>query len=221
MQQFMIGPQEVGSYQTTYEHTLKIFASKNPDSMSSNSGVKYNTQTGVFTVPSLKQMIEVKYPSGDMYFAGYDVMPLWPWRLIILNHLSRADNAPFAGSFISYKETEGGSIFNSAFHRMSIQPLINTLSACPAEEVIQAGLDLGGLIKTGADICMEFPFLPRFPITIKIWRQDEEMAGSANILFDLSANHYLHTEDIAVASSTLVDFWIKQHSYLYRCGTKR
>jgi len=45
---------------------------------------------------------------------------------------------------------------------------------------------------------------------VKIWMKDEELPGSANILFDSSANHYMHTEDIALAGELVVEFLIKQ-----------
>lgn len=45
--------------------------------------------------------------------------------------------------------------------------------------------------------------------------KDEEIGGSANILFDASADCYLHTEDIAAAGNLVSYFLIKQYEMMY------
>lgn len=44
---------------------------------------------------------------------------------------------------------------------------------------------------------------------------DLEMDGSANLLFNASANHYLHTEDITALGSIIISFLIKQYELMY------
>ncbi len=94
---------------------------------------------------------------------------------------------------------------------MSIQPLVDFLADKPAERIRSACSDLGASLGEGADVCAVFHFLPRFPVTLKIWLQDDELAGSANFIFDANANHYLHTEDIAVAASIITTSLISQY----------
>ncbi len=207
----MIGEDDVGSYRNTYNHTLKNFSAKEPVRMSKNSGTNFDNKSSMFTVPSLGQTLNIKYPEGVISFNNSLHSPLWSWRLIILNHLARADNAPLKGNFITFKELDGGYIFNPAYHKMTIIPIINNLSSEPVERIKGACSALGGRIIKGADVCAVFDFLPRFPVTLKIWLSDAEMSGSANILFDAAANHYLHTEDIAVAASLIVTFVLKQY----------
>lgn len=211
---YMIGKEDVGSYKNTYEHTLKIFASQDPQSMAQNSGTKFDPEKSVFTLLSLGQELNIKFPEGTIWFGGTNHTPLWEWRLIVLNHLARADDAPPAGSLIAYRETENGSVFNSAFYNMAIAPLIESISDKPAGKIKKACLELGAQLREGADVCTVFDFLPRFPVTVKIWLQDDELAGSANFLFDAGANHYLHTEDIAVVGSLIATFLIKQYELM-------
>ncbi|ATW26658.1 DUF3786 domain-containing protein [Candidatus Formimonas warabiya] len=215
MLEYMIERGNVGSYQNTYDHTLRIFASKDPKTMADHSGTEFDAEKSEFTLESLGQKLHIKFPEGTIRFSGSNLAPLWPWRLIMLNHLARADNAPLSREVIPFRETESGNIFHPAFLKRSIHPLINHFSDKPVEKIKSACLQLGAQLQEGADVCAIFPFLPRFPVILKIWLKDEEMNGSANILFNASANHYLHTEDIAVAGSTVVNFLIAQYECMF------
>ncbi|MEL7566245.1 MAG: DUF3786 domain-containing protein [Dehalobacterium sp.] len=215
MYPYMIETGDVGSYQNTYDHTLRIFASKDPATMAYNSGTKFDIATSVFSFESLGQKLEVKFPQGTILFRGSHLSPLWPWRLIILNHLARADNTPLSGQLIPFRETESGNIFHPAFLKRSIDPLISNFANKPVEKIKSACRQLGAQFQEGADVCALFDFLPRFPVMFKIWLKDEELDGSANILFNGAANHYLHTEDIAVVGSIMVNFLTAQYQLMF------
>lgn len=75
---------------------------------------------------------------------------------------------------------------------------------------------LDASIEEGADICAKIPLFPRFSLTIKLWLGDDEIKGSANILFDISANHYLDTEAINEAGIMVSYFLIKQYKLMYK-----
>ena len=78
----------------------------------------------------------------------------------------------------------------------------------------EAALQLGGTTRREADAdCTLYP-LPYFPVRIKLWLPDDEMEGSANILFDAAANHYLHTEDIAVIGDLAAHYLVKHYQLL-------
>lgn len=203
---FMVGKKDTGSYWPVFEHYTKFFASKDPLEMAANSGADFNREKSVIRLSSLGQLIDIAYPSGEVYFGGSNLIPIWNWRLVIINYLWRSNNAPLAGMLISYRELEGGQVFYPAFLRESIRPLASALLHVTLGGIIDSCVKLGARFEEGADICAVFDFLPRFPITVKMWLGDEEMESSANILFDVGANHYLHTEDIAVAGNLISIF---------------
>lgn len=205
---YMLEREDMGSYRVAYEYARNNFAQKDPLLMARQSGTYFNPENSVFTVTSLGQTLEVRHPQGEIHFSGSTLSPLWSWRLIILNHLARADATPLTGSLVTYKELDGGYIFFPAFYKMNIVRLMDSLSGKSLHRVKYACLALKALLKDAADLSAVFLFLPRFPVMLKLWLPDEEMAGSANMLFDERANHYLHTEDIAVVGSLIVDFLI-------------
>lgn len=207
---YMIGDETVGAYKTAVEHSLNSFKLKQPLEMAKKAGATFDEVNSSFDVPSLGQSIKVSYPSGKISFKGSSQLPLWEWRLVVLNYLSRADGTPLSYRPVSYRELEDGNVFYPAFIRQAKSPLINKLADYPLEIIKKACESLGGQLLEGADVSAVLWFLPRFPVTIKIWLPDDELDGSANILFDASANHYLHTEDIAVVGSIVSSFIIQQ-----------
>jgi len=42
------------------------------------------------------------------------------------------------------------------------------------------------------------------PITLVLWKGDEELAPNGNILFDANISDYLSTEDVTVLTETII-----------------
>ena len=101
-------------------------------------------------------------------------------------------------------------MFYSAFYKRCNFSLGERLAGEEPQKDKRACGDLGGVCEETNDITAVFSLFPRFPVTVKIWLKDEELPGSANILFDSSANHYMHTEDIALAGELISRFLIRQ-----------
>jgi hypothetical protein len=70
--------------------------------------------------------------------------------------------------------------------------------------LIERGGRLDGEVVGYGDAAMRFPVLPRVPITAILWRGDDELPPSGQILFDAGITGYLPLEDIVVASEMLV-----------------
>ena len=214
MYDFMVNRKELGAYQTAFKHSLKAFSSKDPQQMAKNSGTYFDPKHSTFFLSSLGQEISISYPDGKVNFKNSKKGPLWQWSLILLNHLSRANNTPLEKRLISYRELEDGNVFYPAFYKTAILPLATFISNKPETELNQLCTTLGGRLIEGADLAAEFNFLPRFPVILKIWYGDDEIPPSANILFDASASNYLHTEDTAVAGELVSKFFLKLlHSF--------
>lgn len=117
-----------------------------------------------------------------------------------------------------YRGTLYNKKFYPAFEKMGIAQLTNSLADnnVNIDKVKEACLALDGTLDEGARLQVSFWLLPRFPVTVQIWPGDEEIGGSANILFDASATHYLHIEDIVVAEDQVARFLILHYEMLIR-----
>ena len=212
---YMIGSGSEGAYKRASGDTLETFADKDPGEMAANCGVNFNPDASVIIISSMGQKLEVKHPEGEIRFSNSEHRPIWPWRLVILNHLCRSGGEGLSGRLITYRELENGRVYYPAFQRESVLPLARRFAGEVVEKIEKACLQLGAEMEGSADICARLPFLPKFPVTVKIWLKDEELEGSASILFDSSANNFLHTEDIAAAGDIVARFLIKQYDFMY------
>ena len=208
--------EDKAAFSTAFEYIVGDFAAEDPVKMSENSGAIFDPKQSIIQIKSLGQELEVKYPEGDIVFKGSKYMPAWNWRWLILHYLARADNAPLENKLISYRELESGNVNYAAFLRKSIEPLVKNFAQEPVEQVKAACLKLDASFEEGADVCAKIPLFPRFPLIIKIWLGDDEIRGSANVLFDMSANHYLDTEAINEAGIMVSNFLIEQYKLMYR-----
>lgn len=211
---YMVGSKQTGHYRFAFQEALNRFKQRDPCDMAAKSGTDYRPETSSFIVRSFNREIEVGYPGGETVFSGTGMLPLMGWRLVIINYLVRAGGKPLQGQLITYKELENGLVFYANFYRNNIMTLSRHIKDLAPEKLGKAYRNLGAETREGADLSVVLPALPRFPITIKLWFPDDELPGSANILFDASANNYLHTEDISVISSYAVAFAINEYRVL-------
>jgi hypothetical protein len=182
--------------------------------MASKSGAVFDPESARFTMKSFGQDLSVSFPEGDVFFLDTDHSPSFALCLAVLNYLSRADGTPLSGRLISYRELENGHVFYAAFRRESINMLSAFLTGKRPGLLAEAARQLGGITGREADVDCTLFALPYFPVRIKLWLPDDEMAGSANILFDATANHYLHTEDIAVIGDLAAHYLVKHYQLL-------
>ena len=128
----------------------------------------------------------------------FDITPeIDPWlQLLVLHYLNLADGFPLTGEWMSFAQYRDGMIRGGDFDRRAEQAVREKLSKLPPEELRLRCLALGGKeAASNADLCMEIPALPLFPLLLKIWFADEEFEASGRLLVDKSAAHYLTIED--------------------------
>jgi hypothetical protein len=218
MYSYMIGSPEVGNYQAAFDYSLRAFRAREPAEMAAASGCEYDPQLEAFNLASLGQLLSVSYPQGEVLFQGTGISPFWEWRLLALNYLWWSDGSPLTGELVSLHQLKDGHLFYPAFVKMGIAQLAANLaiSTVNIDKVREACLALGGRLERGTGLQASFPLLPRFPVTVQLWPGDEEMAGSANILFDANANHCLHIEAIIAAGGLVALFLMKHYSMLIK-----
>lgn len=157
---------------------------------------RVNFDGAVFRFTSLGRQITVTCPD-------YQITPrLENWHhLLVLHYLNLADGAPLTGKQISFGQYSNGVIRGGDFDRRAEL----FFRECETESLRMRCLSLGGMEKaTGADLCMELPFLPMYPITVNFWQADEDFPASGRLTVDRSAPHYLSVEDAVTAGELIM-----------------
>lgn len=122
--------------------------------------------------------------------------------LIALHYLITADGSPVKHEWVPFRMVPGGGVYEAAFRRRSIGPLLSSFAEDPAG-LHQAAVALGGERAGMGDVSYIFDALPRLPMACVLWLGDDEQEAEASILFDADAPSYLPTEDLAALAGML------------------
>jgi len=168
------------------------------------SDTKYQElkEGGLFEVMFWGKDYVVHYPEIAVQEAETGQEPPIHYQIIILHYLLTADSTPLADKWISFRDLPGGLVYDRAFQERACLPLIHAFGY-NVEAFVRAAEALGGERLTFGDASFFFRILPRIRLAVVLWRGDEELPPSANVLYDAASEHYLPTEDLAVLGGML------------------
>jgi len=104
-------------------------------------------------------------------------------RLCILTYLINARDLPLANKLVKGESLPGGQFFFQGVHKLPTQKLEKAFGDCP-QTLYQLLVQFNAKRREFGDASIELDVFPRVPLTIVIWRRDEEFAARASILFD-------------------------------------
>lgn len=192
------------NYTAAHEVALEKFRACSLADMARCSG--YPIEGNTLSVNFLGGHYNVEYPSGQFWSGSVptpsDELPVFT-QILILHYLANLNESVETGTLISYKELPGGSIYIQPFTHRAIDPLVRSFGANP-DRLLDVATRLGGQFNGLGDMGVTFRVFPRIPVTLILWRADDEFPASGNILFDASAPSILPTEDYAVLASAVV-----------------
>jgi len=130
-------------------------------------------------------------------------------KILILHYLTSAKGTPATNKLITFKQLSGCTSYFPVFYQLAIKPLLDHFGKQP-ELLMASAAKLGGYSADYGDTSMTIRAFPRVPITIALWRGDDEFAPRGSIMFDSSISDYLSAEDIrelcATITSRLISF---------------
>jgi len=123
-------------------------------------------------------------------------------QAMLLYYFDIADGTPEEGRWVSFTDLPDGKFYSQAFQGYTGREIWAAFGANLAafEDACEA---LGGVRQDLGDASYRFRALPRVPVLVVYWLGDEDFPGSARVLFDASASHYLTTDACAVLGSAI------------------
>jgi len=118
-------------------------------------------------------------------------------KILILHYLTQAKGTPLSNEIITYKELPEGPNYFRTFYKRAIKPLVDHFGQEPGQ-LVDIAKKLGGQKVDYGDVAVIINAFPRVPITLVLWRGDDEFPPEGNIFFDSTISDYLTTEDINV-----------------------
>ncbi|HEY5999853.1 MAG TPA: DUF3786 domain-containing protein [bacterium] len=162
------------------------------------SRASFDAATGAYRVPSFGRLFLVR--PGERRIAGLDPRGAAILeahgdllRLALLWYLVRAAGDRPADVLVNPGRLPGGDLFARGTHVLPLDALAARHTSRP-ENFLAAGGALGGRAVPYGDAAVELPALPKVPVTIILWRADDEFPARADLLFDASAPRHLPTD---------------------------
>jgi len=151
----------------------------------------------------LNQSYHIMLPDAKILLKNSDIEAPLRDKILILHYFTGAKGTSATGKLIAYKQLPGGISYFPAFSHRAIAPLVKNFGKSP-ELLRKAAVKLGGREADYGDIAVTVSAFDRVPITLVLWRGDEELAPNGNILFDANISDYLSTEDVTVLCETII-----------------
>jgi len=129
-------------------------------------------------------------------------------QLCILAYLINAKDIPLAGKLMQAEVLPGGQFFFRGLHKLPTEKLEKTFGDCP-QAIYKAAEQFDAKQCEFGDASVEFYVLPRIPLTIIVWRRDEEFDARASILFDQTAGDHMPLDALQTAVNLAVEALVK------------
>lgn len=193
-----IPEQNVRDYAHELAYTLarqQMAAIKDIRQQCRNSGTEYLETEKILRIDFLNQSYKISYPDGEVFYKDErETVPIKD-KILIMDYFTRASGTPLTGKLITYKELHDGLNYFEVFHKRAIQPFVTFFGEKPEELVKTAALFNGKPADYG-DVAVTINAFSRVPVTIALWRGDEEFGPEGSILFDSTVSEYLTNDDI-------------------------
>jgi hypothetical protein len=142
------------------------------------------------------------FPGGDIRSQGH----ITPWiKILLLHYINTHGKAELSGKWVSFSELRSGMVKASSFLREAEDPI---------KELFQSNLERVSVAikRLGARQSGDFPtphawilfLLPKVPVVILYWPEEDEFPAKVKILFDQTADKFLDVESLMFLLEGLV-----------------
>jgi len=197
------------NYEYGYELAYKLAGEQlarfdNIEQQCLKSGARYQVidSQKIIILEYLNQSYQIVFPDIDISLINSkEEVPIRD-RILILHYFTQAKGTPITNKVIAFRELPEGANYFPTFSKRAIKPLLDHFGRQP-ERLIDAAEKLGSHKADYGDVAVTINAFNYVPITLVLWRGDEEFNPEGNILFDSTISDYLPTEDINMLCETI------------------
>lgn len=187
-----------------WEELLKL----DPNKVTENAKASFDPEQRIYSFPVLGNLYKISLETKHInHPEQIDEHIRGAMTVLVLHYLINSKPAPLSNKLISYRELPDGMVFYNAFRSIAIEPIAQKYGYDLAAFEKRA-LEMGGRKVKHGESAFEFLFFPRVPVTYILWLGDDEIPGSANILFDSNVSEHLHTEDMAEIGEVITHYLV-------------
>jgi len=188
----------------------EIISTLKPEEVCRAASVSYDAASESYTVTAFGMdfTVSVREKGITSAAAGSDVLLRklgYFFKLSILWYLVSAKDIACTGRPVKLQGIKGGDIFTKGSHVLPLEPLAGKYGR-DKEGFINKGKSLGGELVNFGDAALRLFPLPRVPVILSLWLEDDEFPARADLLFDSTCDLQIPTDVIwsVAMMSTLV-----------------
>ncbi len=166
------------------------------------SGARY-IEPNEIAISYLNRPYHIMLPDARVLSADSGVEAPLRDKILILHYFTGAKGTAATGKLIAFEQLSGGVSYFPAFSQRAVGPLVKNFGKSPGL-LKETAAKLGGREAGYGDASVTINAFDRVPVTLVLWRGDEDVAPNGNILFDASVSDYLPTEDVTVVCETII-----------------
>jgi hypothetical protein len=168
----------------------------------SDSVCRISNSSRAIILKYLNRVYQVTLPNITITVQNSDEKVELRDEILILHYLTRSKGTLLSHNLISYQELQEGATYYPTFVKRAIKPLIDHFGPDPSR-LLEISAELGGYQVSCGDFAVTIPAFSRVPVTLVLWRGDQEFPPNANILFDSTILDYLSAEDVNVLCQSI------------------
>jgi hypothetical protein len=178
----------------------ELLSTLNPADVSRAASVAYDAASGDYHVASFNMdfIVSMRDKKIASTASGSEVLlgKLGSFfRLSVLWYLVSAKDIDCTNKPVKLEHIRGGDIFTRGSHVLPLDTVANKYGK-NREGFIEKGRLLGGEMMTYGDASIRLGPLPRIPVTLTLWLEDDEFPARLDLLFDSTCDMQLSTDVI-------------------------
>lgn len=200
----------IDDYQQALDLAKKELATKDPEILAGFAGGiigTYSENKKSFSLRFLNKEISCNWPELVFSKTGDDKELTINEQILILHYLQGAwasKGQSTTGEWVGYQDIPDGRFYLDAFVKRAKNPLIGAFGMEPEKLIKLANMAYGAEPFEHGDGSVIVNALPLVPVSLIIWRGDDEFPPDGNLLFDKNIAGLLSAEDVAWLAGMIV-----------------
>ena len=176
----------------------EILASMSPDAVCRAAEASYDAQASAYKLKSFGMdfVVSVNDRSISSTAEGSAVLLQrlgYFSRLSVLWYLVNVKDVACTGTPVKLENIPGGDIFTRGSHVLPLDPVARKYCKDKAA-FIEKGKSFGGETVKGGDASIRLLPLPRIPVVLTLWLEDEEFPARADLFLDSTCSMQMPTD---------------------------
>ncbi|MFC1899774.1 DUF3786 domain-containing protein [Chloroflexota bacterium] len=188
----------------------EILSELDPKDVCIRTKITFDDPTGAYILKSFLQDIVIapknKQIYGNSSISNFLLKEVGNYfRLSVLWYLISAKDISLSGTLIKPADMPGGQIYSKGSHALPLDKIVEKYGT-DLQGFLKKGMELGGERLNFGDVSLRFYPLPRIPVSILLWENNEEFPARCDLLLDSTCKLQLPVDIIwsTAMMSTLI-----------------